>query len=544
MQTSKRTFTGSFVIAGLLSVLLPCVAWGQESAIEARKQFTGRQLFEHQWQPDPASLGTVAPLKRVNGDGLGPLHNGTSCAECHTNGGGSGVQHNITLITVDPRSRVLTDKKHGGERLLEVFPALLGPRGKMVFSTVVHNRSTRPGYSLIRDNLASYVPGGIDNTWFYPEQRKSSVIAAQPVVAGRHENVDFYLSQLNSPALYGVAAIDSIRVERIIALAERQSKKTNGKITGRFVGKFGWRGQVATLSEFITQACVNELGLTLGDAPRARRSRRAEIDTFSSSDSVDREVAQSDRGMMGRMSSFVTVTQAGDPADWKYVNTGRDMTFDEVMKLTRFVSSLPRPSEKPQADHSFDQVREGERLFGSVGCIDCHVADVRPVSGIFSDLLLHDMGAGLQSPLSAPVGMSTKVHLIRPVTFNERGPMASTAQSAYGSGDFDVRMPKPYPLDEPEQPQFPRGTAPESEVVYWDTLQREWRTPPLWGVADSAPYLHDGRAETLEEAVLWHGGEAAESRNRYYDLSRADKDRMLAFLSSLRAPELTENETK
>ena len=95
-------------------------------------------------------------------------------------------------------------------------------------------------------------------------------------------------------------------------------------------------------------------------------------------------------------------------------------------------------------------------------------------------------------------------------------------------------------MDDPEQPQFPRGEVPESEVVYWDTLQREWRTPPLWGVADSAPYLHDGRAETLEEAVLWHGGEATASRNRFYDLSRADKDRLLAFLSSLRAPKPTE----
>jgi CxxC motif-containing protein (DUF1111 family) len=79
--------------------------------------------------------------------------------------------------------------------------------------------------------------------------------------------------------------------------------------------------------------------------------------------------------------------------------------------------------------------------------------------------------------------------------------------------------------------------VPESDTSSWDTLQREWRTPPLWGVADTAPYLHDGRAETLKDAILWHGGEAESSRNAYAKLSRTDKDLVLAFLSSLRAPE-------
>jgi CxxC motif-containing protein (DUF1111 family) len=76
----------------------------------------------------------------------------------------------------------------------------------------------------------------------------------------------------------------------------------------------------------------------------------------------------------------------------------------------------------------------------------------------------------------------------------------------------------------------------DSDLWFWDTLQREWRTPPLWGVADTAPYLHDGRAETLEEAILWHGGEAESSRDAYAKLSRPEKDLVLAFLSSLRAP--------
>jgi CxxC motif-containing protein (DUF1111 family) len=72
----------------------------------------------------------------------------------------------------------------------------------------------------------------------------------------------------------------------------------------------------------------------------------------------------------------------------------------------------------------------------------------------------------------------------------------------------------------------------------WEVHQREWRTPPLWGVADTAPYLHDGRAATLDEAILWHGGEASESKECYVSLSASEQELVVAFLSSLRAPDL------
>ncbi|MEM9368148.1 MAG: di-heme oxidoredictase family protein, partial [Planctomycetota bacterium] len=66
---------------------------------------------------------------------------------------------------------------------------------------------------------------------------------------------------------------------------------------------------------------------------------------------------------------------------------------------------------------------------------------------------------------------------------------------------------------------------------------REWRTPPLWGVADTAPYLHDGRAETLQQAILLHGGEAQSSRDAFADLAEWKQEQLVAFLSSLRAPQ-------
>ena len=68
---------------------------------------------------------------------------------------------------------------------------------------------------------------------------------------------------------------------------------------------------------------------------------------------------------------------------------------------------------------------------------------------------------------------------------------------------------------------------------------REWRTPPLWGIGlvevvnKHTRFLHDGRARNLEEAVLWHRGEAASAQERYVRLPREDRAALLAFLKSL-----------
>ena len=70
-----------------------------------------------------------------------------------------------------------------------------------------------------------------------------------------------------------------------------------------------------------------------------------------------------------------------------------------------------------------------------------------------------------------------------------------------------------------------------------DSGNRRFTTARLWGVADSGPYLHDGRALTITDAILLLGGEAQPSRDSFVALSQADKDAVLAFLYSLRAPE-------
>ena len=70
-----------------------------------------------------------------------------------------------------------------------------------------------------------------------------------------------------------------------------------------------------------------------------------------------------------------------------------------------------------------------------------------------------------------------------------------------------------------------------------DARAGEWRTAPLWGLGRvgtaGATYLHDGRARSLMEAILWHGGEGRPARKKVRALTQEDRAALIAFLNSL-----------
>ena len=158
----------------------------------------------------------------------------------------------------------------------------------------------------------------------------------------------------------------------------------------------------------------------------------------------------------------------------------RGEDFEDLLFYMQFVGPTPR------RDAEDPRVARGEALFATAGCSGCHLT--RMVSGAhpdqpklsymvfhpYSDFLLHDMGKGL----------------------------------ADGRPDFKASG-------------------------------REWRTPPLWGiglteqVGKRAFFLHDGRARSLMEAILWHGGEASPARNKVRAMDKAERTALIAFLKSL-----------
>jgi CxxC motif-containing protein (DUF1111 family) len=171
-----------------------------------------------------------------------------------------------------------------------------------------------------------------------------------------------------------------------------------------------------------------------------------------------------------------------------YQPVGLDLTLEQCNQMTAFVASLPRPVERNRADEpAHTWAAHGKTLFSKVGCADCHTPSLGSVSGIYSDLLLHRMGEELTGE-----------------------------GSSYGGAPSSPRS---------EGFASQKGPRPD-----------EWRTPPLWGVADSAPYLHDGRAKNLEEAIQAHGGQGARAANAFTALRPIERQQLLAFLRTLRAP--------
>ena len=171
-----------------------------------------------------------------------------------------------------------------------------------------------------------------------------------------------------------------------------------------------------------------------------------------------------------------------------YKSEGVDLTDAQCEQITDFIRALDAPTPvKPSDPHLKAKAEAGEATFARIGCADCHTPDLGPIKGFYSNLLLHDMGTDLAS-----------------------------STGYYGEA----------PAPPPSSPGLPAIT-----------VASEWKTPPLWGVADSAPYLHDGRAATLHEAIVAHRGEAMGVAKAYTDLPGAEQDQVVEFLKTLRAPQ-------
>jgi CxxC motif-containing protein (DUF1111 family) len=172
------------------------------------------------------------------------------------------------------------------------------------------------------------------------------------------------------------------------------------------------------------------------------------------------------------------------------------------------VRSLPAPIERRSTDAAEAlQIKAGKAFFTGVGCANCHTPKVGDVAGIYSDLLLHDMGSEMGDDGSYDIGNSSDS--------SDEPPMPNV-------GDVAARGAA--------APSAPGARTPRGAT------RQEWRTPPLWGFRDSGPYLHDGRAQTLEQAVAMHGGQGAQSALRFFELSPRERLQVETFLKSLVAP--------
>ncbi|MFT7474326.1 MAG: CxxC motif-containing protein (DUF1111 family) [Verrucomicrobiales bacterium] len=199
---------------------------------------------------------------------------------------------------------------------------------------------------------------------------------------------------------------------------------------------------------------------------------------------LDQQIAQAFHGDIGITSSLVqqeNCTTGQTVCDDVSSGGSTEVSDDKLTAITTYLRLLAVPETRTSGDPLAER---GEVLFGEFGCAACHTEELTtspsPIAALseqtirpYTDLLLHDMG--------------------------------------FDMGD--------------DRPDFAASGV-------------EWRTPPLWGlglvpVEGDRGLLHDGRARTLEEAIIWHGGEGARSRANFLRAELDDRQALLAFLDSL-----------
>jgi len=508
-------------------------------------------LFAREWLPhDPRSAA---------GDGLGPVFNDTSCAGCHNQGGVGGAgppSKNVQVVTAFssgfevPGGTTTTangatfsfgtfgfkkedgkKKDRGGargekkndtkevkakvaderEQLEKIHPGFTTSR-----SVVLHRFSTDPEYASVRDGMTAEgltagaggafpLGEGFDGAFDFfkkfsgaaaadrgdlpkltADQSAELQRAAQQSRLGglfrlfgqrQIGSIALLMSERATPPLFGAGQMDAIPDAVLIRQAKTKHPgypEVSGRVArlkdGR-LGRFGWKGQKSALRDFVLNACATELGLDVPGEPQSRSPHKPD-----------------------------------------YVAPGNDLTAAQCDQLVAFVAELPAPGQaEPEDGRAAAYVQGGRKLFAAVGCAACHTPDLGEVTGIYSDLLLHDMGASL-----GDIG-------------------------AYGSvppnTTEDEELKQPLPPLVSFNPSGVKPARPADEAKLIGALRQEWRTPPLWGLRDSAPYLHDGRAGTIEQAIALHDGEAQRSARQFFKLSAQEKLQLTAFLRSLVAPE-------
>jgi CxxC motif-containing protein (DUF1111 family) len=424
----------------------------------------GYELFLREWMPDdPRSHG---------GDGLGPVYNDSSCAACHNLGGvGGGGPNgkNVDIISTRIRRRSQTADAKRSDDSATAAAEKIHPGFLSAPSVVLHRFGTAPDYVVWRlarlamTSESSISPNLLDGP---PAVLAKAEIERSRVSPG-FSRAGVSRSQRNPTALFGAGVIDSISdevIEESARVGFRGFPDTKGRVSrldGGQIGRFGWKAQIPTLREFVLTACAVEVGLEVPDHP-----------------------------------------QGGDPLVPNIKAPGLDLSAAECDDLIAYVRSLPAPGQ--QVDSALPgagDLRAGKELFLAIGCGACHAPDLGDVKGIYSDLLLHDMGSD-------------------------------------GSDTGSYRVFRPEPVSPGLIPPGPVADdhRHRSRPASSGATDREWRTPPLWGLRDSGPYLHDGRAETLDQAIALHGGQGTEPATRYFGLSPRRRQQVQSFLKSLIAP--------
>ncbi len=368
--------------------------------------------------------------------GLGPLFNNSSCNGCHLfNGRGMPVIGNETSLKSQMLVRVSLPSGQPSAPGGAVPVPGIGEqiRDHAIFGAVP-NAQVAVQWQEVSGKYA-------DGTEYKLRSPQTTITLAD----GQPLPPEVMTSLRQSPVVIGLGLLEALDESTIVALADPDDRNGDG-ISGKpnrvwdvqkkttALGRFGLKANQPNLRQQSAAAYFNDMGISNPIFP----------DPDGSTDIDDKEL---------KSATFYT---------------------QSLTVPARSVASLQDP-----------EVSKGDRLFQGANCAACHIQTLKTGNHElvalanqtihpYTDLLLHNMGAGLAD----------------------------------------------------HRPDF-------------EATGNEWRTAPLWGIGlthtilADAGFLHDARARTIEEAILWHGGEAEKSKEAFRTMDSSDRRSLLKFLHSL-----------
>lgn len=396
----------------------------------------GRSFFHIPW--------VVAPSATTARDGLGPLFNANTCASCHINNGASMALNDAGQPRRSLVFKLAQPSKHN-QRLINQIAVADPNYGLQVAINGTGAVNAEAKAQLIHQTQSfSYADGQtLTLTRFVPKLSQLNYGALAP---------DTRIGLRQAPALVGLSLVTQLDEHSLLAHADPEDSNGDGisgrihyvydKQTGKLaVGKYGWRASQPTLLQQTADAAANDMGLTNPLYPK-------ELCTQSQT-----ACQQAPTGRLTPMGNL-------------------DLPMLRLQAIRDYLTSFKAPT----AVLNSQQAKRGQRLFGQIGCSQCHVNQMTTKNGVtfapYSDYLLHDMGEALAD-----------------------------------------------------------------DRLEFDASRQEWRTAPLWGIGErmrqQQRFLHDARADNPEQAIVWHGGEAHRAQQAFVNLQAADRQAVLAFLANL-----------
>ena len=246
-----------------------------------------------------------------------------------------------------------------------------------------------------------------------------------------------------------------------------------------------------------------------------------------------------------------SVELVGEDKDGDFDGVTNELRVGDQTALALYIAGQPRPTTRqeltklnllPTAERvgstEAASISRGSSAFAQIGCATCHVPSLTINKATFSEPSQNAnfrdrvFPAG-QDPISRSLNPATavKFDLTRDqpnnrVIVNGSEVRFGAFEKGSASGSALVRLYG----DLKRHNMGPRLAEQVDEI---GTGNSTWLTENLWGVGSTAPYLHDGRATTLTEAILEHGGEAQASRDAFVALSTSSKTDVITFLNNL-----------